>query len=79
MIVAATVADLGGELVEVPPLDGLQPVGDAMQPSKQAPSPWLQKPENQMQDLARVPPPIRRTGVLFTRMPRISQTRSKSS
>jgi hypothetical protein len=24
-------ADLGGELVEVPPLDGLQPVGDAMQ------------------------------------------------
>lgn len=32
-----------------------------------------------MQGLARVPPPIRRTGVLFTRMPRISQTRSKSS
>ena len=24
-------ADLGGQLVEVPPLDGLQPVGDAMQ------------------------------------------------
>ena len=31
VIVAATVADLGGELVEVPPLDGLQAVGDAMQ------------------------------------------------
>jgi hypothetical protein len=24
-------ADLGGELVEVPPLDGLQPVGNAVQ------------------------------------------------
>ena len=24
-------ADLGGELVEVPPLDGLQPVGDGME------------------------------------------------
>ena len=31
MIVAATVADLGGELVEVSPLDGLQLVGDVMQ------------------------------------------------
>ena len=31
VVVAAAVADLGGELVEVPPLDGLQPVGDAMQ------------------------------------------------
>lgn len=31
VIVAATVAGLGGELVEIPSLDGLQPVGDAMQ------------------------------------------------
>ncbi|MBN8502299.1 MAG: hypothetical protein J0M19_14305 [Sphingomonadales bacterium] len=31
MVVAATVADLGNELVEVTPLDGLQPVGDAVQ------------------------------------------------
>jgi len=31
VVVAATVADLGGELVEVPPLDGLQPVGDAVE------------------------------------------------
>ncbi len=31
MVVATTMADLGGELVEVPPLDGLQPVGDAVQ------------------------------------------------
>ena len=31
VIVSATVAGLGGKLVEVPPLDGLQAVGDAMQ------------------------------------------------
>ena len=31
MIVASAVADLGSELVEVPPLYGLQPVGDAVQ------------------------------------------------
>ena len=31
VVVAATVAGLGGELVEVPPLDGLQPVSDTMQ------------------------------------------------
>ena len=31
VVVAPAVADLGGELVEVPPLDGLQPVGDAVQ------------------------------------------------
>ncbi|MPM00164.1 hypothetical protein SDC9_46387 [bioreactor metagenome] len=31
MVVAAAVADLGSELVEVTPLDGLQPVGDAVQ------------------------------------------------
>ena len=31
VVVATTAADLGGELVEVPPLDGLQPVGDAVQ------------------------------------------------
>ena len=31
VIVSATVTGLGGELVEVPPLDGLQAVGDAAQ------------------------------------------------
>ena len=31
VIVAAAVADLCGELVEVPPLDAMQPVGDAVQ------------------------------------------------
>ena len=31
VIVSATVTGLGGELVEVPPLDGLQAVGDAVQ------------------------------------------------
>ena len=31
VVVAAAVADLGSELVEVPTLDGLQAVGDAMQ------------------------------------------------
>ena len=31
VIVAATVTDLRGELIEVPPLDGLQAVGDAAQ------------------------------------------------
>jgi hypothetical protein len=31
VVVATAVADLGSELVEVPPLDGLQPVGYAMQ------------------------------------------------
>jgi hypothetical protein len=31
VVVAATVAGLGGELAEVPPLDGLQPVGDTVQ------------------------------------------------
>ena len=31
VVVATTVADLSGELVEVPPLDGLQAVGDAVQ------------------------------------------------
>jgi len=31
VVVAATVADLGRKLIEVPPLDGLQAVGDAMQ------------------------------------------------
>ena len=31
VVVATTVADLGGELVEIPPLDGLQPVADAVQ------------------------------------------------
>lgn len=92
-------ADLGGKLVKIPALDGLQSVGDAMQSgirrgvvpdargrapgvgpvALEAPSPWLQNPENQMLGLARVPPPIRRTEVVFRRMPRISQTRSKSS
>lgn len=101
VIVAAAVADLGGELVEVSALDDLQAIGDAMQSrirrgvvpdargralgvgpvalETDAPSPWLQKPENQMQGLARVPPPIRRTGVVLKRTPRISQTLSKSS
>ena len=31
MVVAPAMADLGRELVEVPPLDGLQPVDDAME------------------------------------------------
>jgi hypothetical protein len=31
VVVATAVADLGSELVEVAPLDGLQPVGNAMQ------------------------------------------------
>ena len=31
MGVAATVAGFGAELIEVPPLDSLQPVGDAVQ------------------------------------------------
>ena len=31
VVVAAAVTDLGGKLVKVAPLDGLQPVGDAVQ------------------------------------------------
>jgi len=31
VIIAPAMADLGGELVEVPPLDGPQPVGNAVQ------------------------------------------------
>lgn len=95
-----TAANLGGELVEVPPLGSLQLVRDPVQrPVEERIAPDARRralgmaeialkagpialtPEAGEPDAGRcpVPPPIRRTGVVLRRMPRVSQIRSKSS